>query len=210
MRSGGVRDTLTAKAHAKCHSDPITVAGCSFIKQGLHCYEREKDTDHRGPNGAGKTTFAQEFLPEEAKCPHFVNADLIAAGLSPFSPELAAVRAGRIMLEQIHEHVRKGESFAFETTLSGRIYLRLIPVWQAQGYVVKLFFLQLPSPEMAVARVRQRVAAGGHNVPEDVIRRRFDAGLQHFEKRYKPLVDEWVLYDNSGEEPVRLDEGYKS
>lgn len=114
------------------------------------------------------------------------------------------------MLEQIHEHVRKGESFAFETTLSGRIYLRLIPVWQAQGYVVKLFFLQLPSPEMAVARVRQRVAAGGHNVPEDVIRRRFDAGLQHFEKRYKPLVDEWVLYDNSGEEPVRLDEGYKS
>jgi predicted ABC-type ATPase len=163
-----------------------------------------------GPNGAGKTTFAREFLPEEAKCPHFVNADLIAAGLSPFSPELAAVRAGRIMLEQIHEHVRKGESFAFETTLSGRIYLRLIPTWQAQGYVVKLFFLQLPSPEMAVARVRQRVAAGGHNVPEDVIRRRFDAGLQHFEKRYKPLVDEWVLYDNSGEEPVRLDEGYKS
>lgn len=163
-----------------------------------------------GPNGAGKTTFAREFLPEEAKCPHFVNADLIAAGLSPFSPELAAVRAGRIMLEQIHEHVRKGESFAFETTLSGRIYLRLIPAWQAQGYVVKLFFLQLPSPEMAVARVRQRVAAGGHNVPEDVIRRRFDAGLQHFEKRYKPLVDEWVLYDNSGEEPVRLDEGYKS
>jgi predicted ABC-type ATPase len=163
-----------------------------------------------GPNGAGKTTFAQEFLPAEAKCPHFVNADLIAAGLSPFSPELAAVRAGRIMLEQIHEHVRKGESFAFETTLSGRIYLRLIPDWQAQGYVVKLFFLQLPSPEMAVARVRQRVAAGGHNVPEDVIRRRFDAGRERFESSYKPLVDEWVLYDNSGEEPVRLDEGYRS
>ena len=163
-----------------------------------------------GPNGAGKTTFAREFLPEEAKCPHFVNADLIAAGLSPFSPELAAVRARRIMLEQIHEHVRKSESFAFETTLSGRIYLRLIPDWQVQGYVVKLFFLQLPSPEMAVARVRQRVAAGGHNVPEDVIRRRFDAGREHFEKRYKPLVDEWVLYDNSGEVPIRLDEGYRS
>jgi predicted ABC-type ATPase len=86
----------------------------------------------------------------------------------------------------------------------------LIPDWQAQGYVVKLFFLQLPSPEMAVARVRQRVAAGGHNVPEDVIRRRFDAGREHFESSYKPLVDEWVLYDNSGEEPVRLDEGYRS
>jgi predicted ABC-type ATPase len=124
-----------------------------------------------GPNGAGKTTFAQEFLPGEAGCPHFVNADLIAAGLSPFTPELAAVRAGRIMLDQIHEHVRKGESFAFETTLSGRIYMRLIPRWQAEGYIVKLFFLKLPSPEMAIARVRQRVAAGGHNVPEDVIRR---------------------------------------
>ena len=86
----------------------------------------------------------------------------------------------------------------------------MIPRWQAQGYIVKLFFLQLPSPEMAVARVRQRVSAGGHNVQEDVIRRRFDAGLRNFEQVYKPLVDEWVLYDNSGEEPIRLDEGYKS
>ena len=163
-----------------------------------------------GPNGAGKTTFAQEFLPAEAGCPIFVNADLIAAGLSPFSPELAAVRAGRIMLQQIHDHVRKGDGFAFETTLSGRIYLQLIPRWQAQGYVVKLFFLQLPSPEMAIARVRQRVAAGGHHVPEDVIRRRFDAGMRNFRKMYQSLVDEWVLYDNSGDEPVCLDEGYKS
>jgi len=162
-----------------------------------------------GPNGAGKTTFAREFLPAEAECPHFVNADLIAAGLSPFAPELVAVRAGRIMLDQIHEHVRKGESFAFETTMSGRIYLQLIPLWQAQGYIMKLFFLQLPSSEMAVARVRQRVAAGGHDVPEGVIRRRFDAGLRNFEQLYKPLVDEWVLYDNSGEEAIRLDEGYK-
>ena len=162
-----------------------------------------------GPNGAGKTTFAQEFLPGEAECPIFVNADLIAAGLSPFTPDLAAGRAGRIMLEQIHEHVRKGEGFAFETTLSGRIYMRLIPRWQAEGYIVKLFFLRLPLPEMAIARVRQRVAAGGHNVPEDVIRRRFDAGLRNFSQVYKPLVDEWVLYDNSGDEPVRLDEGYR-
>jgi predicted ABC-type ATPase len=160
-----------------------------------------------GPNGAGKTTFAQEFLPDEASCPHFVNADLIAAGLSPFSPELVAVRAGRIMLEQISDHVRKGDSFAFETTLSGKIYQRLIPQWRGLGYVVKLFFLELPTPEMAVARVRQRVAAGGHNVPEEVIRRRFESGRRNFEYIYKPLVDEWVLYDNSGEEPVRLDEG---
>lgn len=163
-----------------------------------------------GPNGAGKTTFAQEFLPGEAECPHFVNADLIAAGLSPFTPEVAALKAGRIMLEQIHEHAQKGDNFAFETTLSGRIYVQLIPRWQAEGYIIKLFFLQLPSPEMAIARVRQRVAAGGHNVPEDVIRRRFDAGLRNFNRVYMPLVDEWVLYDNSGDEPVRLDEGYKS
>lgn len=162
-----------------------------------------------GPNGAGKTTFAREFLPGEAGCPRFVNADLIAAGLSPFTPELAAVKAGRIMLEQIHEHVRKGEGFAFETTLSGRIYAQLIPRWQAQGYIIKLFFLQLPTPEMAIARVHQRVAAGGHNVLEEVIRRRFQAGLRNFSQVYQPLVDEWVLYDNSGDEPVRLDEGCK-
>lgn len=154
-----------------------------------------------GPNGAGKTTFAQEFLPDEASCPHFVNADLIAAGLSPFSPELVAVRAGRIMLEQISDHVRKGDSFAFETTLSGKIYQRLIPRWRGLGYVVKLFFLELPTPEMAVARVRQRVAAGGHNVPEEVIRRRFESGRRNFEYIYKPLVDELILYDNSGEDP---------
>ncbi len=88
--------------------------------------------------------------------------------------------------------------------------MRLIPRWQAEGYIVKLFFLKLPSPEMAIARVRQRVAAGGHNVPEDVIRRRFDAGLRNFSQVYMPLVDEWVLYDNSGDDPVRLEEGYKS
>jgi predicted ABC-type ATPase len=140
-----------------------------------------------GPNGAGKTTFAQEFLPGEAECLHFVNADLIAAGLSPFSPEAAAVQAGRIMLAQIHQHVLREEGFAFETTLSGRIYSRLIPEWQGRGYTIKLFFLQLPTPEMAIARVRQRVAAGGHNVPEGVIRRRFAAGLANFNQ----LTSRW-------------------
>ncbi len=103
-----------------------------------------------GPNGAGKTTFAQEFLPNEANCPVFVNADLIAAGLSPFQPEAAAVRAGRIMLEQIHEHVRKRESFAFETTLSGRTYACMIPIWQEAGYRVKLIFLSLPSVDLGL------------------------------------------------------------
>ncbi|MBM4258017.1 MAG: Zeta toxin family protein [Deltaproteobacteria bacterium] len=159
-----------------------------------------------GPNGAGKTTFAREFLPNEANCPVFVNADLIAAGLSPFQPEVAAVRAGRIMMQQIHEYVRRGTSFAFETTLSGRGYARLIPQWRQLGYIVKLFFLQLPNPEMAIARVRQRVRGGGHNVAADVVRRRFHAGLKNFDNVYKPLVSKWSVFDNSGPEPVLLEE----
>lgn len=161
-----------------------------------------------GPNGAGKTTFAREFLPRDANCPYFVNADLIAAGISPFAPEVAAIAAGRVMLAQIHAYVRRSESFAFETTLSGRVYAQLIPTWQRAGYEVKMFFLQLPTAEMAVARVKQRVAAGGHAVPEVTIRRRFRAGLRNFDNVYKPLVDEWQRIDNSGVKPVLLEEGW--
>ena len=160
-----------------------------------------------GPNGAGKTTFAEEFLPKEADCPAFVNADLIAAGLAPFEPERASFRAGRLMLEEIYRHVRRGGSFAFETTLSGRGYARMIPSWRVEGYIVKLFFLKLASPELAIARVRQRVREGGHNIPAPVIRRRFVSGLSNFENLYKPLVDEWALYDNSASEPVLIEEG---
>lgn len=104
-----------------------------------------------GPNGAGKTTFAQEFLPNEAGCPNFINADLIAGGLSPFTPERAAIRAGRIMLELMKGYTRRDESFAFESTLSGKGYARLIYEWQLKGYIVKLFFLQVPDPEFAIA-----------------------------------------------------------
>jgi predicted ABC-type ATPase len=167
--------------------------------------------DHRqiiiiaGPNGAGKTTFAREFLPNEAECPVFINADLIAAGLSPFSPESVAVRAGRLMLEEIQQHFLAGESFAFETTLAGRGYLRHIRQWQAAGYRVTLLFLRLNNPEEAMARVAQRVRQGGHNIPEAAIRRRFDAGLKNFEQLYGPLVDAWTLYDNSGSSPVLLE-----
>ena len=150
-----------------------------------------------GPNGAGKTTFAREFLVAEANCPIFVNADLIAAGLSPFAPELAARKAARIMLEAIDEHVRHRESFAFETTLSGRAYAQHIPAWRALGYHVKLFFLRLPNPEMAIERVAQRVRQGGHGIPPDVIRRRFASGWENFEILYKPLVDSWLLLDTS-------------
>ena len=168
--------------------------------------ERKRILIIAGPNGAGKTTFAREYLPNEADCPIFVNADLIAAGLSPFQPGSMAIRAGRLMLGQINEHARKGESFAFETTLSGRGYARLIPRWQGQGYQIKLFFLRLPTVEMAIARVKQRVREGGHDVPEAIIRRRFHSGWRNFETIYRDLADEWVLYDNSGEQPLVLAE----
>ena len=162
-----------------------------------------------GPNGAGKTTFAREFLPHEADCPAFVNADLIAAGLSPFQPEVAALRAGRLMLREIKAKASAGESFAFETTLAGRSYIRQISLWRASGYWVEIFFLSLASVEIALARVKERVAQGGHDVPETVIRRRFGAGLANFRRVFAPLVDGWKLYDNSGPEPVLLEWGEK-
>lgn len=160
-----------------------------------------------GPNGAGKSTFAREYLPNEAGCPLFVNADLIAAGLSPFAPERAAWRAGRVMLAEITEHVRRRESFAFETTLAGRAYARLIPRWRAAGYSVHLIFLKLDSVELAVERVAVRVAQGGHNVPEPVIRRRFAQGWRNFNEVYRRLVDSWRIYDNSGETPELIETG---
>lgn len=158
-----------------------------------------------GPHGAGKTTFAREFLPNEASCPVFVNADLIAAGLAPFAPQTAAVQAGRLMLEELERHFRAGRSFAFETTLSGRAYLRHVRRWRQAGYWVELIFLQLNDVDEAVARVQQRVQQGGHDIPEPVIRRRFEAGLANFRQHYAPAVDAWALYDNSGELPVLLD-----
>ena len=160
-----------------------------------------------GPNGAGKTTFAREFLTREAECPVFINADLIAAGLSPFAPERAAVRAGRIMLDLMKECARKGESFAFETTLSDRGFARSIPVWRGAGYQVNLHFLSLPSAELAVERVAERVRQGGHAIPEEVIRRRFASGRANFDRIYKALVDTWTLYDSSGGQPTMMDQG---
>ena len=162
-----------------------------------------------GPNGAGKTTFARIFLPEEAQCPRFINADLIAAGLSPFAPEAEAFKAGRLMLSEMAHCVAQGQSFAFETTLSGLAYLRHISQWRNLGYHVSLFFLGLPSVELAIARVAERVRQGGHNVPESVIRRRFIAGRSNFERHYHYAVDAWALYDNASDEPVMLEWGEK-
>jgi predicted ABC-type ATPase len=157
-----------------------------------------------GPNGAGKTTFAQEYLTREAGFPDFINVDLIAQGLSPFAPDKAALQAGRIMLQQIARKVGLRESFAFETTLSGLNYARRIPRWQAAGYRVKLVFLSLPSADVAVERVRGRVAQGGHHVPEVVVRRRFNSGLRNFRSVYCRIVDSWELYDNSAQPPRRI------
>jgi predicted ABC-type ATPase len=160
-----------------------------------------------GSNGAGKTTFAREFLPKEAGCPVFVNADLIAAGLAPFEPATVAIRAGRLMIEEMELHVREKRSFAFETTLSGRRYARMIPQWQGIGYRIKLVYLYLQDVKIAIERVHVRVNQGGHDVPEGVIRRRYEGGWKNFQQIYKRLVDTWVLYDNSGETPLMVDTG---
>ena len=155
-----------------------------------------------GPNGAGKTTFAREFLPHEAHCSEFINADLIAAGISPFAPETAAVAAGRIMLSLINERVKRGDSFALETTLSGVGYVRMIHRWRALGYHVKLIFIELPNPEFAIQRVAMRVQQGDHHIDDDVVERRFYAGLKNFNEIYKPIVDVWLHF--SGEEQMTL------
>ena len=160
-----------------------------------------------GPNGAGKTTFALEYLPHEADCPDFINVDLIAAGLSPFYPDRAALRAGRLMLAEVRDRVRKGSSFAFETTLSGHDYAQMIPRWQTAGYDVKLIFLHLNTLELAVARVAARVAQGGHNVAQAVIRRRFERSLRNFRDLYSNLVNRWEWYDNSGIRPRLISTG---
>jgi len=160
-----------------------------------------------GPNGAGKTTFAREFLPFEAGCPIFVNADLIAAGIAPFQPETVAFRAGRLMLQELARHSAEGCSFAFETTLSGRSYAPMIDTWRANGYAVKLIFLSLASADEAVARVANRVRQGGHNIPTETIRRRFESGLIHFRDTYRHRVDFWQLFDNSGDSPLLIEEG---
>ena len=160
-----------------------------------------------GPNGAGKTTFARQYLPREAGCPTFVNADMIAEGVAPFRPGSAAVRAARIMLSEMQRHARAGRNFAFETTLAGRGHLGRIRRWRAAGYRIALVFLSLPTAEDAIDRVRERVRHGGHNVPEETIRRRFVAGWRNFREVYRHEVDEWSWYDNSGSRPMLIERG---
>jgi predicted ABC-type ATPase len=159
-----------------------------------------------GPNGAGKTTFAKNFLPQEAHTFRFINADLIAAGLAPFNPESVSFKAARLMLNELDENTKAGESFAFETTLSGTHYLQRIEEWKDLGYAVKLWFIALSCPDLAISRVAERVAQGGHNIPEDVIRRRYKAGLENLPK-YQKAVKSWVLLNGDKTPPEQTDQG---
>ena len=154
-----------------------------------------------GPNGAGKTAFARYFLPRYADCRNFINADLIAQGVSPFAPEAAAFRAGRLMLEEIQLHAERGADFGFETTLSGRSHLNSIRRLRIRGYRVSIFFLWLPDVEMAISRVATRVARGGHNVSHAIVRRRFGRSIRNFLQSYCSLADAWTLFYNSARTP---------
>ena len=154
-----------------------------------------------GPNGAGKTTFATKFLPHYVECMEFVNADLIASALSPFLPDRAAFRAGRLMIEQIHSLADSRVDFGFETTLAGRGYVRLLNNLKDRGYQIHLFYLWIHSIDVALERIAGRVKMGGHNVPEDVVRRRYHKGISNFSRLYQPLTDFWAIYDNSTDTP---------
>ncbi len=150
-----------------------------------------------GCNGAGKTTASFNVLPQILNCKEFVNADEIAKGLSPFSPESVAIQAGKLMLDRIETLMNENVSFAIETTLATRSYKNLVLRAKEKGYIVSLLFFWLESPEMACERVANRVAEGGHNIPTDTIYRRYYLGLDNLFSIFMPIVDEWSLYDNN-------------
>jgi predicted ABC-type ATPase len=160
-----------------------------------------------GPNGAGKTTFARVHLPKAARVMQFVNADLIASGLSPLEPRLASVAAARLMLGEMRRLAAAQASFAFESTLSGLIYARHLRTWKAAGYRIEIVYLRVPSPKIALQRVRARVRQGGHDVPRADVIRRFARGWHNFEHVYRDLADAWAVYDNSGMVPRLLERG---
>jgi predicted ABC-type ATPase len=160
-----------------------------------------------GPNGAGKTTFARRYLPEDARVVHFVNADLIAGGLSPLRPELAAIAAARLVLRELSRLADARLDFGFETTFSGLTYVRRIRAWQRAGYRVEMVYLRLRSPQLALRRIAARVRQGGHDVPRSDVVRRFARSWENFERVYRPLADSWTIYDNSGRAPRLLEKG---
>jgi predicted ABC-type ATPase len=160
-----------------------------------------------GPNGAGKTTFAKEYLPKDVGVVHFVNADLIAGGLSPIRPELAALAAGRLVLRELDRLASERRDFAFESTLAGRSYVPRLKRWKASGYRVEIVYLRLSSPRLALRRIASRVKHGGHNVPRADVLRRFGRSWANFEVVYRLLADSWTVYDNSSRKPRKIKQG---
>jgi predicted ABC-type ATPase len=160
-----------------------------------------------GPNGAGKTTFAREFLPKETDIVQFVNADLIAGGLSALKPQIAAMTAGRVFLSELERLARGRTSFAFETTLSGRVYAGRLENWKAAGYRIEIMYLSINSPQLALRRIATRVKQGGHDVPREDVLRRYRRSFANFERIYRPLADRWSVYDNSGPDPLLVERG---
>ncbi len=157
-----------------------------------------------GCNGAGKTTASYTVLPEVLHCKEFVNADEIARGLSPFNPQSMAIEAGRLMLQRIELLLNLNSTFSIETTLATKSYTNLIKRAHAQGYSVFVLFFWLRTPELAIQRVAERVRHGGHDIPEDVIRRRYEAGINNLFNIFMPEVDYWGLYDNSENPRVQI------
>lgn len=157
-----------------------------------------------GPNGVGKTTFAMEYLPKVAQCTHFINADLIAAGLSPLAPERELMAASRLFLTEIEDRIDKGEDFAFETTLAGRTCLGLIQRLRQKGWTVELIYLALPDVEMSKLRVAERVTHGGHNIPRKDIERRFPRSLHNLFNNFSHQVDRCLCFMNDGDKPILI------
>jgi predicted ABC-type ATPase len=160
-----------------------------------------------GPNGAGKTTFAREYLPKDAAVIHFVNADLIASGLSPLKPELATLAAGRLFLAELDRLAALRVDFAFETTLSGLSHCARLQRWKKAGYRIEIVFLRLVSAALAIRRVAMRVKQGGHHVPRTDVQRRFVRGWKNFQNAYKALADAWAIYDSSEKTPRLIEIG---
>ena len=157
-----------------------------------------------GCNGAGKTTFAKEFLPHEVKCLRFYNADEIARGLSPLDPSAGDFKAGRLLLTEVRSSIARRETFALESTLSGKTYVRIFESALSRSYELELHYLWLAKVTQAIARVRRRVRMGGHDVPAADIRRRFERSRAHLVKDYLPLATRWVIWDSRGTKAKRL------
>lgn len=160
-----------------------------------------------GPNGAGKTTFAREYLPNDARVLNFFNADLIAGGLSPLKPELAAIAAGRLVLKEIDRLVERRADFAFESPLSGLGYISRLREMKQNGHHIEIIYLKIFSSRLAMNRIKSRVQQGGHDVPRVDVHRRFARSWRNFEEHYRPLADRWAVYDNSTRPPKLIGSG---